>query len=85
MSDLGFEFFLPLEQQSKILMAITLDEKLPHGFDHFHDYLFERNITVYPGVIPESNTFRMAVIGDLNPDDMNYVIATVSDYLEVQA
>lgn len=82
MSDLGFEFFLPLEQQSKILMAVNLDEKLPQGFDHFHDHLFERNITVYPGVIPESNTFRMAVIGDLQPDDMNYVIATVREYLK---
>lgn len=78
---LGFKFFLPIEQQSKILMAIKLDGKLPHGFDHFHDYLFERKITVYPGVIPESNTFRMAVIGDLNKEDMDYVITTIREYL----
>lgn len=82
MKKMGFDFYLPVEQQSRILMAIALDDKLPHGFDHFHDYLFERNITVYPGVIPESNTFRMAVIGDLQKNDMHYVIDTVRRYLK---
>lgn len=78
--DLGFQFFLPEKQQSKILLAIKPGQKLPNGFDHFHDYLFERNITVYPGVIPESNTFRVAVIGELYPDDMDYVISVIKEY-----
>ena len=82
MKELGFSFYLPTEQQSKILMAIKLDDTLPHGFDHFHDYLFERNITVYPGVIPESKTFRMAVIGDLYTEDMKQVICVVREYLK---
>ena len=82
MKGLGFSFYLPMEQQSKILMAIKLNDKLPMGFDHFHDYLFERNITVYPGVIPESKTFRMAVIGDLYTEDMERVISVVREYLK---
>lgn len=77
----GFKFFLPMEQQSRILMAVKLDGILPHGFVHFHDHLFERNITIYPGVIPESNTFRMAVIGDLHKKDMEYVVNEIRDYL----
>lgn len=84
MEELGFSFFLPLEQQSKILMAINLDEQLPKGFDDFHDYLYERNITVYPGVIPENKTFRMAVIGDLNKKDMEYVGQVIREYLSIQ-
>ncbi len=84
MKELGFTFFLPMEQQSKILMAINLDEKLPKGFDDFHDYLYERNITVYPGVIPENKTFRMAVIGDLNKEDMKYVGEVIREYLANQ-
>lgn len=81
MKGFGFEFFLPYEQQSKILMALKLDAKLPKGFDHFHDYLFQRNITVYPGVIPETKTFRMAVIGDLFEADMFKVTAVIEEYL----
>ncbi|MEX0844865.1 MAG: 2-aminoethylphosphonate--pyruvate transaminase [Balneolaceae bacterium] len=80
-AELGFEFFLPLEQQSKILMAIKPEGQLTAGFDHFHDYLFERNITVYPGVIPETKTFRMAVIGDLHQKDMEYVVRVMRDYM----
>ena len=82
MAGLGFNFFLPVEQQSKILMAIKLDDNLARGFNHFHDYLFERNITVYPGVIPESDTFRMAVIGDLYTEDMEKVMREVRSYLK---
>lgn len=81
MQELGFSFFLPIEQQSKILLAINLDEKLPKGFDHFHDYLYQRDITVYPGVIPENKTFRMAVIGDLEIKDMEYVGKVIREYL----
>lgn len=80
LKDLGFEFFLPMVQQSKILLAIKTQEKLPNRFDHFHDYLFERNITIYPGVIPETNTFRVAVIGELYPDDMDYVTSVMKEY-----
>jgi len=82
MSELGFEFYLPDEQQSKILIAIKRTGILPKGFDHFHDHLYERNITVYPGVIPESDTFRMAVIGDLQKNDLEYVMSEIRSYLK---
>ena len=80
LKELGFEVFLPLEQQSKILLAIKLEGQLLNGFDHFHDYLFERNITIYPGIIPETKTFRMAVIGDLDTGDLEYVIEVMKEY-----
>lgn len=80
LKEIGFKFFLPMEQQSKILMAVSLDKELPLGFDHFHDYLFERDITVYPGVIPETTTFRVAVIGDLHVQDMEHVVQVMKEY-----
>lgn len=81
MKALGFNFFLTMEQQSKILLAINLDGRLTHGFDHFHDHMFAKGITIYPGVIPENKTFRMAVIGDLYKEDMERVVAEVKSYL----
>lgn len=80
LKEMGFEFFLTMEHQSKILMALKLNDQLPKGFDHFHDYLFDRNITVYPGVIPETKTFRVAVIGDLAKKDLEYVVNVMREY-----
>lgn len=78
--DLGFKPLLPLDQESKILLALKLDGKAGFDFDHFHDYLYERDITIYPGVMPEKATFRVAIIGDLYPDDMHKVMEEMTAY-----
>lgn len=79
--ELGFTPFLAEEHESKILLALNL-EKDGLDFNHFHDYLYENGITIYPGVIPESKTFRVAVIGDLYPEDMQYVMKKVRAYFQ---
>lgn len=78
--ELGFKPFLKDEDQSKILLALDIDSSF--DFNKFHDFLFENGITIYPGVIPEINTFRVAVIGDLYPDDMNYVVEKAGEYFK---
>lgn len=80
LTQMGFIPLLPLEQESKILLALKLDGKPDFDFDHFHDYLYERNITIYPGVMPELATFRVAIIGDLQPGEMHEVIQIMNDY-----
>lgn len=79
--DLGFKPILPYEQQSKILLALQSGTPLLKGFDHFHDVLFQQGITVYPGVIPEVKSYRMAVIGDLYPSDIDRVLGAIRSYL----
>ena len=76
--EIGFTPFLEEKDQSKILLALNLDGKI--DFEEFHDYLYERGITIYPGVIPEINTFRVSVIGDLYPEDMEYVMKEIKGY-----
>ncbi|GAB4236077.1 MAG: hypothetical protein Tsb0034_10510 [Ekhidna sp.] len=76
---LGFSPFLPLEHESRILLALNLD-KPGLDFNDFHDYLYSHGITIYPGVIPESKTFRVAVIGDLYAEDMDFVMEQVKKY-----
>ncbi|MEQ9402713.1 MAG: 2-aminoethylphosphonate--pyruvate transaminase [Cyclobacteriaceae bacterium] len=80
LKSLGFTPFLKDEHQSKILLALDLDGTI--NFNGFHDYLFQYGITIYPGVIPESNTFRVAVIGDLYPEDMEYVMDMIRAYFK---
>lgn len=78
--EMGYTPFLPLEQESKILLALNIEEGSGFDFNNFHDYLYEKGITIYPGVIPESKTFRVAIIGDLYPEDLHFVIETMKAY-----
>lgn len=77
---LGFQNYLPDQYQSKILLALDLNSKPDLNFNALHDYLYKRQITIYPGVIPECNTFRVAVIGDLYPTDMQWVLKNIVEY-----
>ena len=45
------------------------------------DYLYERGITIYPGKLSEVNTFRIANIGDLYPEDMRIFTSKLETYL----
>jgi 2-aminoethylphosphonate aminotransferase len=81
LKQLGFRFLLPDAQQSRILLAVDLSSLPGFSFDDFHDALQHDGITVYPGVIPETRTFRVAVIGDLYPDDMHRVVASIEAYV----
>ncbi|XOV93989.1 MAG: 2-aminoethylphosphonate aminotransferase [Bacteroidota bacterium] len=78
---MGFSFYLPKEQESKILLAINLNSKPGLDFNKFHDFLFDQGITIYPGLIPESKTFRVAVIGDLYQEDIEYALSKMEDYI----
>lgn len=81
LQDMGFDFFLPLEQQSRILLAINLNNK-SLNFEEFHDFLYARDVTIYPGVIPESATFRVSVIGDLYKEDIEYALTQMREYFQ---
>lgn len=83
-SALGFGFYLPDHQQSGILLAIDLASKPNFDFNHFHDALYEKGITIYPGVIPETKTFRVSVIGDLYAEDMQDVIDAIKTYFRTE-
>jgi 2-aminoethylphosphonate-pyruvate transaminase len=82
LTQLGFSPLLPLVQESKILLALKLTDDMNFDFDHFHDYLFANGITIYPGVIPEMATFRVAIIGDLYEEDMEVVMKHMNAYFQ---
>ena len=51
-------------------------------FARLHDYLYAREITVYPGKLPGIDTFRVANMGALTPDDLRAFVATVKEFLD---
>jgi 2-aminoethylphosphonate aminotransferase len=80
MRALGFEPLVEEAFHSGILTAFLE----PRGFDFtaYHDFLFERGITVYPGKIKGQQTFRISNIGDLGLADIDYFLDSTREYLQ---
>lgn len=82
LSKLGFEFLLPDEQQSKILLAIKEPDSPSYNFDTMHDYLYERGFTIYPGKGAKKATFRLSILGDLYKEDITSFLECLKGYLQ---
>ncbi len=78
---LGFEPLLPRELQSGLLTAFRVPDAREFSFSDFHDFLYARGITLYPGKLPGTETFRVANLGALTLDDLRSFLAATRDYL----
>jgi 2-aminoethylphosphonate aminotransferase len=78
---LGFRFLLPDAQQSGILLAILEPKNPEYSFDAMHDFLYQKDYTIYPGKGAKEATFRLSVLGDLYKSDIEGFLSTLSDYL----
>lgn len=81
LGSLGFEFLLPDHQQSKILLAIKEPQHPQYSFNSMHDFLYERGFTIYPGKGAKEATFRLSVLGDLHPNDIEDFLACLKEYM----
>jgi 2-aminoethylphosphonate-pyruvate transaminase len=81
MTGLGFEPLLPPPIRSGLLTAFKTPDWRGFTFDALHDFLYERSITLYPGKIPGTDTFRVATIGALQPSDLDEFVAYVKEFL----
>lgn len=81
LKELGFEFLLPDDQQSKILLAIKEPRHVDFNFDSMHDYLYHRGFTVYPGKGAKEATFRLSVLGDLHKGDLEKFLSCLKEYM----
>lgn len=77
---LGFEVVTPEARQSYLLMTVCNPKGSDYNFNHIHDYLFERGYTIYPKKLSIPNTFRLACIGDLTPEDIDNFLSELKQY-----
>jgi 2-aminoethylphosphonate aminotransferase len=80
---LGFQFLLPREHESQILLAIVEPNHPGYNFDNMHDYLYQRGFTVYPGKGAKEATFRLSILGDLSKKDIEAFLEELKGYLLV--
>ena len=78
----GLELLLPKSQHSKLLTAIVEPNAAGYDFMEMHDYFYENDITIYPGKGAKQDTFRIAVIGEIDYRDMELFNKLLLQYFE---
>lgn len=81
MRELGFERLLPDAQLSRILTAYVEPTHSTYSYDRIHDLLIEHGFTIYPGKGAKKDTFRLANMGAITPDDMRRFIGALREVL----
>lgn len=84
MERLGFQALLPRPLHSGLLTAFHTPAWPGFTFERLHDYLYARDITLYPGKLPGTDTFRVANIGQLTPADLAAYVAAVEAFLHAR-
>jgi 2-aminoethylphosphonate-pyruvate transaminase len=68
------------EISSMLLTSVVEPEIEGYSFNDLHDYLYTNGFTIYPGKVSCENTFRIANIGQIYPENINKFIKTLEEY-----
>lgn len=68
------------EASSMLLTTIIEPQIYDYNFKDLHDYLYSKGFTIYPGKISFENTFRIANIGQIYPENMTKFIEILEEY-----
>jgi 2-aminoethylphosphonate-pyruvate transaminase len=70
LKELNLKMLVPVSSQSKLITTIVEPKSSKYSFKDFYDTARKQGFTIYPGKLSELNTFRIANIGDIKPEDM---------------
>ncbi|MDR0527569.1 MAG: 2-aminoethylphosphonate--pyruvate transaminase, partial [Spirochaetaceae bacterium] len=79
---LGLKMLVPEEAQSKLITAIIEPSNPAYSFDALHDFSRANGFTIYPGKLAGANTFRIANIGDVQPEEMRRWTGLLAEYMK---
>jgi 2-aminoethylphosphonate aminotransferase len=82
--EIGFRFLLRDEDESGILITVVEPDDERYHFGRMHDYLFKTGFTIYPGKLSKSRTFRLAVMGDIYPDDIKEFLSRLKEFIRAE-
>ncbi|MDR0706392.1 MAG: 2-aminoethylphosphonate--pyruvate transaminase [Treponema sp.] len=68
------------ENQSHLITAILEPETPDYDFDTFHDLARKHGFTIYPGKLGAINAFRIANIGDIQPEELRRFTGVLGSY-----
>ena len=81
LSRLGLQLPVAPAHQSRLLTTVTEPVLSGYSFESMHDELLRKGFTIYPGKLLKQNTFRIANIGAIVPDDIVAFLGHLENYL----
>lgn len=69
------------ENQSHLITAVLEPDVPGYSFEGLHDYAKDFAFTIYPGKLGNINTFRIANIGDIQPEEMEAFTQRLYEYM----
>ena len=81
LKEIGLKMLVKEEFQSHFITAILIPETPKYSFNELHDYARSFGFTIYPGKLGNIDTFRIANMGDIKPEEMMHFICILRDYM----
>ena len=79
---LGLKSLVAREHQSHLITAVIEPDLPKYSFDGLHDFARKKEFTIYPGKLSNADTFRIANIGDIRPEEMKRFLGVLGGYLD---
>ena len=81
LKEIGLKMLVAEENQSHFITAILIPETPEYSFTALHDYAKSLGFTIYPGKLGNIDTFRIANMGDIKPEEMTHFTCVLRDYM----
>jgi len=82
LDDIGLKMLVDRKYQSHFITAILIPNTPKYSFNALHDYAKSFNFTIYPGKLGNIDTFRIANMGDIKPEEMERFTKVLRDYMK---
>ena len=81
LDEIGLKMLVDRKNQSHFITAILIPETPKYNFNELHDYARSFGFTIYPGKLGNIDTFRIANMGDIKPEEMTHFTCILRDYM----
>jgi 2-aminoethylphosphonate-pyruvate transaminase len=79
--ELGLTMLVSEASQSRLITAIVDPDSPKYSFEALHSLARRHSFTIYPGKLSDANTFRIANIGDIKPQEMREFAKVLGSYI----
>lgn len=81
LDEIGLKMLVDRKYQSHFITAILIPDTPKYSFNALHDYAKSFGFTIYPGKLGNIDTFRIANMGDIKPEEMAHFTCVLRDYM----
>ncbi len=68
---IGFDYVIPREKESGLVVSVKYPDNKKWDFEKVHDYCYKKGFTIYPGKISTTDTFRLCSLGAIDEQDIH--------------